>query len=106
MKRPLLALTGMLFLAPLAMGAEPAARELWVKAKCALCHGLDGSGDTDQGKRLATPDLRAPEVQKRTDAELEKGVTGGHARMPSFKKQVDAAKVRLLIAYIRSLGVR
>lgn len=106
MKRPLFAIAGMLFLAPLAMGAEPAAREVWVKAKCALCHGLDGSGNTDQGKRLSTPDLRTPEVQKQTDAELEKSVAGGHRRMPSFKKQVDAAKVRLLVSYIRSLGVR
>ena len=40
------------------------------KAKCASCHGADGSGQTPMGKSLKLRDLRSPDVQKQTDAEL------------------------------------
>ena len=45
---------------------------LWVKAKCALCHGEDGRGDTPSGKQTHVPDLRSDEVQKKSDEELAK----------------------------------
>ena len=55
---------------------------------CAVCHGNDGSGDTDFGRGLypKPPDLRLPATQNLTDGELfyiiERGVplTG----MPGF----------------------
>lgn len=55
---------------------------------CAICHGNDGSGDTDIGRGLypKPPDLRQPATQQLTDGELfyiiERGVplTG----MPGF----------------------
>ena len=55
---------------------------------CAICHGNDGAGDTNYGKRLfpRSPDLRLPETQNLTDGELfhiiEQGIrfTG----MPGF----------------------
>lgn len=55
---------------------------------CATCHGNDGAGNTNYGKRLfpRSPDLRLPETQDLTDGELfhiiEQGIrfTG----MPGF----------------------
>jgi mono/diheme cytochrome c family protein len=39
---------------------------------CAVCHGNDGSGDTEMGRGLypRAPDMRLPATQKLTDAEL------------------------------------
>ncbi len=39
---------------------------------CAVCHGNDGSGDTEMGKHLypRVPDMRQPETQSLTDGEL------------------------------------
>jgi mono/diheme cytochrome c family protein len=39
---------------------------------CALCHGNDGSGDTEIGRALSprVPDMRKPATQEMTDGEL------------------------------------
>jgi mono/diheme cytochrome c family protein len=76
----------------------------WLKAKCALCHGEDGSGNTPQGKRMRVPDMRSAEVQKRTDDELAQLIAKGHVRMPSFKGQVKPEQIPLLVQYIRSIA--
>ena len=87
----------------LAAPAADSPRGVWIKAKCALCHGIDGSSQTDAGRQTKAPDLRAPEIAKMTDKALEKSIAGGHKRMPAFQKQVTAANVRVLVQYIRSL---
>lgn len=95
----------LLLLAPALSAADPA-REAWIKAKCALCHGIDGSSQTDAGRQVHAPDLRAEATQKLSDEALTKSIAGGHKRMPSFRKQVNEEKVRLLVAYIRGLAGR
>ncbi len=78
----------------------------WIKAKCAVCHGEDGSGKTPEGQQMHVPDLRSPEVQKRSDSELREIIEKGHARMPSFKAALTQDQVNLLLYYIRSLVAR
>ena len=74
----------------------------WIKAKCAVCHGEDGAGNTSEGKRRRVPDLRSPEVQKHSDAELFDIIVAGHDKMPAFK-DVSKERAALLVMYIRSL---
>ncbi len=76
----------------------------WLKAKCALCHGEDGSGNTPEGRSRGVPDLRSEAIQKLTDDELAKLITAGHSRMPSFKATLTREQVMLLVTYIRSLA--
>jgi mono/diheme cytochrome c family protein len=47
------------------------ARAHWAD-HCAVCHGNDGAGDTQMGKRTypPAPDMRLPETQQMTDGEL------------------------------------
>ena len=73
------------------------------KAKCAICHGPDGSGQTPTGKTLNVRDLRSAEVQKQTDAELAKVVSTGKGKMPAYGKQLSDADVAALVAFIRTL---
>ena len=101
-RRHIILFASLWFLA-LAAPAAVSPRDVWVKAKCALCHGIDGSGHTKAGRQVAAPDLRTPEIAKMTDKALEKSIAGGHKRMPAFQKQVTAANVRVLVQYIRSL---
>ena len=87
---------------PLALAGD-SPRQAWVKAKCALCHGLDGAGQTDTGQKTNTPDLRTPAIQKLTDAEMVARIAGGHRKMPAFSKRMDGATARLLVQFIRNL---
>src|SRR5690348_12412363 len=40
------------------------------KAKCAMCHGQDATGNTPMGKNLKIRDLTSADVQKQSDAEI------------------------------------
>jgi len=87
--------------------ADPKAARAW-KAKCASCHGADGAGQTDQGKKLHVEDMTAASWQKsKTDAQIknaiENGAKKGDAEMEGYKDKIDAAQIDLLVAYVRTL---
>src|SRR5436190_23853614 len=73
------------------------------KAKCALCHGPNGAGDTPSGKSMKVRDLRSDTVQKQTDIELTKVIAGGKGKMPPYGKQLSTAEIEAVIAFIRTL---
>jgi len=73
------------------------------KAKCASCHAVNGSGDTAMGKAMKLRDLRSPEVQKQTDAELTKITAGGKGKMPAYKGKLTDAEITALVAHMRAL---
>ena len=73
------------------------------KAKCVMCHGADASGNTAMGKKFNIPDLRAPEIQKKTKAELATAITKGKNKMPAFEGKLTADEVSDLATYVRQL---
>jgi cytochrome c6 len=76
------------------------------KAKCVVCHGADGSGNTAQGKALKVRDLRSAEAQKQTDAQLHTIIAKGKGKMPGYGKSLGADEVKQLVPYVRQLGKR
>jgi cytochrome c6 len=74
------------------------------KAKCAACHGADGSGNTPAGKALKVRDFRDPEVEKETDSELIEITTKGKNKMPAFGSALKDSQIRALVTYIRDLA--
>ena len=74
------------------------------RAKCAVCHGIDGAGETANGKKLRVPDLRSKRVQELSDDELLDTVTNGKREMPSFGKKYRQDQLQQLVTYIRGLG--
>ncbi len=82
------------------------------KAKCASCHGTDGKGQTDQGKKMAISDLSAPDFQKaKTDDQIKASIANGVKKekngkkqeMDPFSEKLEAAQIESLVAYIRNL---
>lgn len=74
------------------------------KAKCASCHAADGSGNTPAGKTLKVRDLRSPEVQKMSDAELIAATTNGKGKMPAYGSKLSADQIKQLVATIRAMA--
>jgi cytochrome c553 len=83
--------------APLGDGAET------FKAKCASCHGADGTGQTAVGKAMKLRDLTSADVQSQTDDQLLAIVTKGKGKMPGYEKTLGADKCKELVAHIRTL---
>lgn len=73
------------------------------KAKCAACHGPDGSGNTTMGKNLKLRDLSSADVQKQSDDELTTIITKGKGKMPSYDGKLTKDQVSDVVKYIRSL---
>jgi len=88
----------------LAAGSQASPGKAIFSTKCAICHGQDGSGNTPTGKNLKIKDLRSPEVQHMSDADLNNVVSKGKGKMPAYEKSLGADKVTQVVAYIRELG--
>jgi cytochrome c6 len=73
------------------------------KAKCAMCHGADGAGQTPMGKNMKLRALGSAEVQKQTDAELVKWIADGKGKMPAYKGKLTPADIDAVVAFIRTL---
>jgi len=92
-------------LARVAWGASSPG-EATFKAKCILCHGEDGTGNTPLGKQLQAANLHSPDVQKRSNAELHKIVHDGQTNMPAFADQLSDEEITQVIKYVRTFGRR
>jgi mono/diheme cytochrome c family protein len=84
--------------------ADDAAGAATFKAKCAMCHGADAAGKTPMGVKFNIPNLAAPEIQKKSDAELVEAISKGKNKMPGFASKLTAAQITQLKDYIREVG--
>lgn len=94
------ALLFVLALAPTMLAADGAAV---YKAKCAMCHGPDGAGQTTMGKNMKLRDLGSAAVQAQSDADLTKITSDGKGKMPAYKAKLSAEEITAVIAHIRSM---
>jgi mono/diheme cytochrome c family protein len=74
------------------------------KAKCAGCHGPDGTGNTAAGKAMKVRDFHSPEVQKESPAELAEIISNGKDKMPKYADKLKEAEIKDLAAYVLALG--
>ena len=73
------------------------------KAKCAMCHGADGSASTGMGKSMGLKPLSSPEVQNMSDADLTALITNGKGKMPAYKGKLSDADIAAVAKYVKTL---
>ncbi|HEX9103088.1 MAG TPA: cytochrome c [Polyangia bacterium] len=90
---------------------NPAIDRAW-RAKCASCHGADGKGQTEQGKKMKVEDMSTAAWQAAiTDDKIKAAITDGFKREKNgVKQEMEAYKAKLkpdqidgLVAYVRAL---
>ncbi len=59
------------------------------KAKCAMCHGPDGTAATPMGKMMKIPSFKAPDQVKATEASYIATTKDGKGKMPGVQRQAD-----------------
>jgi cytochrome c6 len=79
------------------------------KAKCGSCHGPDGKGDTEQGKKASVADMTAKAWQSaHPDDEMAKTIKEGskktdkHGEMEAYDLSPD--EISKLVALIRTFA--
>jgi mono/diheme cytochrome c family protein len=73
------------------------------KAKCAMCHGAGGLGDTPAGKAMKAASFKDPAIVKAPDSELIAAVKNGKNKMPAYAGKLTDDQIKSAIAYIRTL---
>ena len=73
------------------------------KAKCTMCHGEDGLGNTSVGKAMGVVSYKEPDVKKLTNAEMTTIIKNGKNKMPAFNGQLTDAQIKDVLVYIRTL---
>ena len=73
------------------------------KAKCAVCHGASGKGDSPAGKSMGVVSFSDPAVAGKSDADLRAVIEKGKNKMPAYGKSLKPEEIQGLVAYIRSL---
>ena len=68
------------------------------KAKCAGCHGADGSKSM-----MGAKPLNGAEAQAMSDADLNSAITNGKGKMTGYKGKLTDAQIDDLVKYIRTL---
>jgi mono/diheme cytochrome c family protein len=90
---------------------NPQIDRLW-RAKCASCHGPDGKGQTEQGKKMAVGDMSTAEWQGALgDDKVKAAISDGLKRLKNgVAQEMEAYKAKLrpdqidgLVAYVRGL---
>jgi mono/diheme cytochrome c family protein len=103
----------LVLLVPSLAAAEPNPQidRLW-RAKCASCHGPDGKGQTEQGKKMAVGDMSGAAWQGAiTDEKMKAAISDGFKRdkdgvkqeMEAYKSKLRPEQIDGLVAYVRAL---
>ncbi|MBS0663842.1 MAG: cytochrome c [Verrucomicrobia bacterium] len=73
---------------------------------CAACHGLDGHGQTPQGRKIHAKDLTRSQLTRGEIArQIREGskVKTGKSVMQPFADKLSAAQIDLLVAHVLRL---
>jgi len=101
-KRTALVVLALVLAIPAVAFAQGSGADIF-KAKCAMCHGPDGSASTPMGKNMGLKPLSSPEVQKMSDADLTALITNGKGKMPAYKGKLSDADISAVVKYVRTL---
>jgi mono/diheme cytochrome c family protein len=90
---------------------NPQVERLW-RAKCASCHGADGKGQTEQGKKMAAGDMTSAAWQAQlADDKMKSAIADGFKRtkngaaqeMEAYKSKLRPDQIDALASYVRAL---
>lgn len=88
------------------VAAADARSESW-QTYCSVCHGDDGRGQTDEGRKHKARNLTDAKWQETIDdARIVRSITKGHDEMPAFGKKLSEAEIKALAREVRSLARR
>jgi cytochrome c6 len=77
--------------------------------QCKSCHGADGKGDTEMGKKSKAEDLTTVAWQaKHSDAQVRDAILNGvpKTKMKAYKEKLAPEQIDALVAYVRTLKAK
>jgi mono/diheme cytochrome c family protein len=78
--------------------------EATYKAKCQMCHGMQGTPNPGIAKAMGVKAASDPSVKSQTEAQMIAVTTNGKAKMPSFKGKLTDAQIKDAVVYFRTFA--
>ena len=100
MKKTMVVLAVFALVVSIAMPAFAADGAATFKAKCAMCHGADG---TKENPGMGVKSLAGADVQKQSDADLVAAVSKGKGKMPAYAGKLSDDEIKGVVAFVRTL---
>jgi cytochrome c6 len=100
MKKSMVILAMFALVMSIAMPAFAADGAATFKAKCAMCHGADG---TKENPGMGVKSLAGADVQKNSDADLVGAVSKGKGKMPAYAGKLSDDEIKGVVAFVRTL---
>jgi cytochrome c6 len=72
------------------------------KAKCQMCHGATGLGDTPAGKAMKARPFNSPDVLKESDTDLIAVIKNGKNKMPAFAGKLTDPQINDVVTFIHT----
>jgi mono/diheme cytochrome c family protein len=96
--------TAAVLCASAAFAADAKAGQAIYDKSCKSCHGADGTPNPAVAKmmKVEIKDLKSPEVQAHSDADLKKVITDGQGKMKPIAS-VTGGSADDVVAYVKSL---
>ena len=82
--------------------AQDSAADVYT-AKCKMCHGADGQGNTPAGKIAKIVSFKDSSVVNASDVDLIPIIKNGKNKMPAFAGKLSDDQISSLVVYIRTL---
>ena len=82
-------------------GARAAAGRKVYMSKCAVCHKDNGAGHSYLGPKA---NLRSPDVQRQTDAQLVAVIKSGNPPMPAWDGVLTTDQIQSVVRFIRTFN--
>jgi cytochrome c6 len=92
---------GLMILSAGTMSFAQASGEATYKAKCAMCHGATGQGDTPAGKSM-----KVVPFAKTAESDMITITTNGKGKMPAFKGKLTDAQIKDVNDYIHTTLIK
>ncbi|HVJ09422.1 MAG TPA: cytochrome c [Acidisarcina sp.] len=92
---------GLMVLATGTMSFAQGTGEATYKAKCQMCHGATGTGDTPAGKAM-----KVVPFTKSTVADMTTVIKNGKGKMPSYNGKLTDAQIKDVATYIHTSLVK
>jgi mono/diheme cytochrome c family protein len=95
---------GVVFSVAMALAADAKAGEAVYNKSCKNCHGADGTPNANIAKmmKVEMKDLKSPEVQAMSAADIKKIVTDGQGKMKGISS-VKGSAADDVAAYVKSM---
>ncbi len=78
--------------------------EATYKAKCALCHGAQGTPNPGIALHMGVKPASDPAVKAHSAAQMIAITTDGKGKMPAFKGKLSDAEIKASVDYFRGLA--